>query len=478
MKRKHRIPRTTALLLTCFSIIGCLASHQNLQPNIQIKSTWITTTSVFSTPPVETPKPISVTLSPTPFHNPYLGPLESLTNTPIANILVYAGTTANIPSTSLAAILISIVQSRFELVDIDEYGQVIKSLDITESLVPPPETWSANSCQLMTSYWEGSRENENFLIKIQDLDHLSIHTFTFLGSAITTANIRDVLSPQMQWDALFIDSSDGSETTDEIYDLKMVSLSNGVTEPFGLLAEKTRSVSAWSQNGDYFAFGDRDEQGVPQIWMYQTQKRTKTQLTQFSSDWKDYRLGQVKFSQDSEKLAFTYEYDSKKNGDTGRTQSDFIGVINLDTKQILDMDLHTITPIFFTRSKEEIFWDAQSKILLTRINPINKQNGFTEAPIFIWMDTLTGNVIHFLNGSEIPGSEDSSSFAWLFPLTSSLDRISFFRNEYFIVYDWREMKFRAYHLLDPARKWFFRDYILPLSGPVNIASCKSLQTSP
>jgi hypothetical protein len=392
---------------------------------------------------------------------------------------VYEKTTADIPSISLSVILISIFRDKYELVYVDEFGQEIKSIDITESEVLPPESWTANPCQLMNSYWEGSqRENEKFLVEIQDLYSRKIGTYTFLGNQSTMAKKIEAVSPKMQWVALFVNTGDGSETTDEIYDLKMARLRNGVTEPFILLAEMTRSVSAWSINGDYFAYGDRDEQGVSQAWVYQPQKQEKTQLTRFGSEWKNYRLGQLKFSHDSGKLAFTYEYDPKNSGVAGRTQSDFIGVIDLKTKQILGMDLNAIAPIFFTRSKEEIFWDAQSKTLLTRINSINRQDASKVKPIFVWMDALTGKVIHYLQGTEIPGTTDRSSFVWLFPLTYTLDRIAFFRNEYFIVYDWREMNFRAYHYLDPAKEWFFWDYVLPLSGPVNLASCQSLQTSP
>ncbi len=146
-------------------------------------------------------------------------------------------------------------------------------------------------------------------------------------------------SPDFQWVAYKHSSQDYFRSLEESNQtsVKFVRLTRAQTLKVMTLTEHDgahHANLAWSPDGRYLAFSDFDNNGVTQIYLYEPATGTKSQLSHFVDDAKEYGIKNLTWSTNSAELVFVkvkyhptgpYLYDTSGGG---------LGAISLAQSQV------------------------------------------------------------------------------------------------------------------------------------------------
>lgn len=165
--------------------------------------------------------------------------------------------------------------------------------------------------------------------------------------------------------------------------------------------------AAWSPDSQSIAFSDRDQNGVPQIYLISIATGKITLLTEFRNNHKELRISKVQFSPDGQSVAFIVQDPDQ-----------LMGVIHLSNRQLTMIlgkgsDYHSYDSTFW--------WSGDSRQILLAVAGNEKNaDGTWKEQLIAWYDAANGKQI-----KTFPTKGDTTYFVeFVFPIADT-DRVGF-----------------------------------------------------
>jgi WD40 repeat protein len=268
---------------------------------------------------------------------------------------------------------------------------------------------SSIGCHLLSVY-----DNQN---------GFEIVTKDFLGKvikkelALENRNVEDriynfLFSPSEEWLTYLVITGDwGMSYADaETQDVRLLKIDGESPQNARLLTSRGGArpdAVVWSPDGQYLAFTDFDEKGFQQVFLFSLETGLISQISHFGGEMKNEQIVTIKWSFDSNYLAFAIYRDlSAPDQDTGAI---YVYDLKNGHFQMLNIRISFIYA-------QDIWWGEGHRLLINQ----RLQNELSTSTDFaiVWFDVKKNVIIRKLTQDEI-GAE---SFL-VVPLADDLDRI-------------------------------------------------------
>lgn len=195
------------------------------------------------------------------------------------------------------------------------------------------------------------------------------------------------VSPDGKWLAYMHGDNDYDPRFSENIDFWL--LRTDITEGKPLLITKNRRSTnkpvTWAATGNTFAYADKDESGIVQIFQMDADTQKKVQITHFNESLLGQWIYQAKFSPDGKKVAFI---TAKNNGISK------LGVADVDKMDIVWMEI----PSGFQPQKDPLWWGEDETQIMVLISGAYVNN--VKDSHITWYEVETGKPVRFFPENE------------------------------------------------------------------------------
>lgn len=220
------------------------------------------------------------------------------------------------------------------------------------------------------------------------------------------------ISPSEQWLAYLVITGDwGMSYADaEIQDLRLLKIDMVSPQNARKLTNRggaRPNTVVWSPDGHYLAYTDLNDKSFPQVYLFDLDTGSITQISHFDEEVKNEQIITLKWSLDSKFITFAIYRDMEDpNQDTGAIY--VYNLLNGDF-QILDIDISFV-------HANDIWWGDDHRLL---VNQRIFEESFQKTSFgIVWFDVEKNEIIRKLTQDEVKAESFSA-----IPLSDNLDRI-------------------------------------------------------
>lgn len=268
-----------------------------------------------------------------------------------------------------------------------------------------------DSCEIIGDYF--SRDS-GFQIRIKDYHGRDIQTINPLLDELPMGFYRDSISPDIKWLTYTIVGEYGYGPADSEYQqLFIVAIDEKIPQkPIQLTknAGAYPGIPTWSPDGKYLAYTDFNQQGVPQLFIYDLEQGKSIRITNFQMSKATQYITLYQWSPDSSQIALVLMDIEKSNGDRKYSQGK-LGLITINNQKLQWLNLGE-PPIKIT----ELWWGANNNLIVLTANPSS-----TDYDQIKWIDVGAGKIYTSLKASDFPNNRSLDS---LIPLKPNLDEVT------------------------------------------------------
>ena len=383
-------------------------------------------------------------------------PTEIFTETPLPPTNTPPPTNSNQLLGRNSIVIMELGWDRYYLLDLDT--GYMRMLGHQEEFSPVRVlSWTGNGCDMvvLTGYSKWSNQE---ILRVDLQGNILQNLLSFEPSKIIGFIS---LSPSEEWIAYRLSEGEALGGYDVIFEYENIEVisANGELGPYRLTHGNGGREVAWAPDSTRLAYGDFDENGVPQLYVSNLDGSGRVQLTQFVDPLVD--ILNIRWSPDGERIAFAY--DRLGNISPMEPRKTDVMVIPSDNNE-----LPTIADqVYQTYS---LWWQGNDTLVVWGYKDTHGSTSAANELLF-WVNSGTGQVTEFLEADTTPGGYMEITH----PFGSS-SRIGFFTAGRFYSYDpisgefqtWDNVNLRNY----VRGSFIIRDWISAPSSFQGEAACQ------
>ena len=278
--------------------------------------------------------------------------------------------------------------TNIHLVDLDT-GYMRKLLLPTEYHPIRVLAWSNNGCELAL-VTTGQNGVNNTILQVDLQGNITQY---LLSSESISHNIRNfVLSPSQEWIAYRFSEGEYVGGFDPIYEFENIEVISvgGAVGPYRLTQGNGGREVAWAPDSMRLAYGDFDENGIPQLYISNLDGTQRVQRTHFDDPLVEIR--HIQWSPQGDRIAFAYTRLGNISSTEPRKTD--VMVVSAETGEFPK----TVDRIYLAYS---LWWQGDDTIVVwgyeREYGAYNMQNEH-----LFWVDADTCQVVAVLEGDTTP----------------------------------------------------------------------------